>query len=677
MGTFKESISKISDEFLHEALSSPKLLADMAAMEKYMAESYSGRVFIELLQNADDCDSTKICVREANGTIFFANNGRDFNEEDVNAISRSGASNKERGKCIGYRGIGFKSTSYLTNEIIIYSNNTYFSFSKSLCAAKTGLDEATIPMIRIPIVINEVDTITKNIVDELILQRYKTIFIFKRARISEFIEELKLINSDVFVFLNNIEECNIEMKQLKKTILLQRELLPEGFVVKFLNDKNNAWYILPSRKTALGFKYDQIKNKIIPCTDEEAVYHSYLPTYDKMAFPFKVNADFSTDPSRKHITIDNVSEKAIKEIAKKISNIVSIVLSSSHNLDFSDIFTILSIPPNFSRTNSLLIHYLKEEISENIMLPLQNGTTIKISEYKLFPEWLDEAEKLFIRLHSDYIRKQSLDSEIYDDYSGIDNFIKKYSNEEYNLEDIIKVMEDDKFVSQMLPELQGKIISKIIKLEKISDVISEDKHDLHNINVLTDRGIASFSKIANSTLKFSEVVQCEIKNSLSNSEIEWFKSKLNISDIQLVGCNINQSIRKLNQNVNLKPHISKWRSAEQQCIEIERYFGNDAEDVSKKNLGYDIESRTKAGELRYIEVKSISNGGGFSLTNNEYTAAHQFRNKYYICLMIQNENKVKVIYISNPIDTLHLEKRIKQWEWFCDEYGGDVYEFDN
>lgn len=52
-------IEKISNEFINEAVTSPKLLADMVAMEKYMAESYNGRVFIELLQNADDCGSKR------------------------------------------------------------------------------------------------------------------------------------------------------------------------------------------------------------------------------------------------------------------------------------------------------------------------------------------------------------------------------------------------------------------------------------------------------------------------------------------------------------------------------------------------------------------------------------------------------------------------------------------
>ena len=131
-------IKKISETFINEAVASPALLADMAKMEKYMAESYSGRVFIELLQNADDCSSTKILITELNGNIIFANNGRPFDENDVMAICRSGNSNKKRGETIGYRGVGFKSTTYLTDEILIYSDKACFTFSKKNLLTKAS-----------------------------------------------------------------------------------------------------------------------------------------------------------------------------------------------------------------------------------------------------------------------------------------------------------------------------------------------------------------------------------------------------------------------------------------------------------------------------------------------------------------------------------------------------------
>lgn len=192
-------IEKISKDFINEAVSSPKLLADMAAMEKYMAESYSGRVFIELLQNADDCGSKKVYIKEIAGDIIFANDGHPFNEQDVLSISRSGASSKERGKNIGYRGVGFKSTTYITDEIIIYSDNTYFTFSKKFCADILNVSINEVPMIRIPILIEEVPKNISDCIDNLKRDGFQTVFIFRKAKIQEFLQEMEEVNTGYFI----------------------------------------------------------------------------------------------------------------------------------------------------------------------------------------------------------------------------------------------------------------------------------------------------------------------------------------------------------------------------------------------------------------------------------------------------------------------------------------------
>ena len=275
-------IKKISEAFISEAVASPALLADMAKMEKYMAESYSGRVFIELLQNADDCSSTKILITELNGNIIFANNGRPFDENDVMAICRSGNSNKKRGETIGYRGVGFKSTTYLTDEILIYSDKACFTFSKKICSQKLSIPEENIPMIRVPLLVETIDNSILTKVQELEQQGYKTVFVFKNAKIKEFIEELDQVDNGMFIFLNSIEECSIQIGAISKTISLSRESGKDGCLVSFLDKSTEAWYIVSHKNTSLGFKYDIVNKRIVACNESEQVYHSYLPTYDNL-----------------------------------------------------------------------------------------------------------------------------------------------------------------------------------------------------------------------------------------------------------------------------------------------------------------------------------------------------------------------------------------------------------
>ena len=115
----KSTIKTISDSFIKEALASPRMLEDLASMEKYMSESYDGRTFVELIQNADDAQSREVKVFSVGNTLVVANSGRPFNEDDIMAICRSGSSNKLRGNSIGYRGVGFKSATTISNEIVI------------------------------------------------------------------------------------------------------------------------------------------------------------------------------------------------------------------------------------------------------------------------------------------------------------------------------------------------------------------------------------------------------------------------------------------------------------------------------------------------------------------------------------------------------------------------------
>ena len=670
-------IKKISDAFISEAVASPALLADMAKMEKYMAESYSGRVFIELLQNADDCKSTKIFISELNGNIIFANNGRPFDENDVMAICRSGNSNKKRGETIGYRGVGFKSTTYLTDEILIYSDKACFTFSKKICSQKLSIPEENIPMIRVPLLVETIDNTILTKIQELEQQGCKTVFVFKNAKIKEFIEELDQVDNGMFIFLNSIEECRIQIGAFSKNISLSRELDRGGCLVRFLGESTDAWYVVSHKNTSLGFKYDISNKKIVACDESEQVYHSYLPTYDKVLFPIKINADFSTDPSRKHITVDSKTEMALADIAENILLITNSVFDDNNEIDFSEFFSILCSNSGFSKCNSYLKQQIKLHLS-GVVLKLRNGKTIQIDEYKLLPDWLDESEKHFLRIESEYIGGQALLKILYEKYKDIDKFIQTYSVQQFTNADLAEMMSEEKLIDKMHAEMQGKILSRIIKGEKFAQATSGQKSRLDKIKVSTDDGIKSLVDIASSNTDIAEDVMEEISNNVSKAEISWFSKQTSI-DISKLSKNYTEDVPQVAKTIKkeIKPHIAKWRSAEQQCIDIEKYFGNAATDVSKQNVGYDIESITPDGRKRYIEVKSITEDGSFSITNNEYTAAHQYGEQYYLCLLIQSAQNTQAIYIQNPLETLKFEKRIRQWEWYCDTYSGESFIFEN
>lgn len=672
----KEIIIKISNEFITEAVNSPKLMEDIAAMEKYMAESYIGRIFIELLQNADDALSNKVKLIEYKGNLIFANDGRPFSKDDVISLSRSGSSKKERGETIGYRGIGFKSTTYLSSEILIYSNNTYFTYSKSICAKTLKMNKHKIPTVRIPFLVNDIEKDLQNITEELIKDGFTTLFIFKNANMEQFCTELKSINNGYFLFLRNILNCDVLTQKIKlKLSVIRRKDKVFSFIKFNSNIDSTEWLIYGNNNSQLAFRYDN--RKIIHCLEEEAVYHCFLPTFDRSPYLFKINGDFSTDPSRKHISMDKFSTNTLEKIADDLYEFIVSLFSYKKEIDtFADVLAILTNRLSYSYVNTRLIKILKSKLCRNKWIPINSGIKIPPSEYKLLPTWLESTEKAYIRKYSKFVNENSLSNYLYDSLRNIDEFLLQYSAVEYSLSDMIKILEDYEFVDKINNETYAKILTNIMKFGKNNDYISKEPLNIDNLLLKTEIGILQTKNISrDNNLKLIIGVNKVIEQYASDRDIEWFikKTSIIITKKKEKTLLLESSNKFEKYSVkNSKSVVSKWRSAEKQCVELEKYLGNNAVDVSKRNLGYDIESETKNGEKRYIEVKLLNHRGAtFAITNNEFTAAHQYGEEYYICLMIIDEMKLNAIYIKNPIANIEFEKRIKQWEWYCENYIGD------
>ena len=97
------------------------------------------------------------------------------------------------------------------------------------------------------------------------------------------------------------------------------------------------------------------------------------------------------------------------------------------------------------------------------------------------------------------------------------------------------------------------------------------------------------------------------------------------------------------------------------------------EDVSTQNIGYDLRAAFSDGRQRYYEVKSVSSlGETFSLTNNEYSTATQYGENYYMAICQQDDQYLRICFVSNPIEALDLTKRVVRWEWICNEYSGEL-----
>ena len=87
-------------------------------------------VLSELLQNADDAGATSASARIEGNEFVFEHNGIDFEELHFASLCKFGYSNKRNLHTIGFRGIGFKSTFSLGDEVRLISPTLSVAFRR-------------------------------------------------------------------------------------------------------------------------------------------------------------------------------------------------------------------------------------------------------------------------------------------------------------------------------------------------------------------------------------------------------------------------------------------------------------------------------------------------------------------------------------------------------------------
>ncbi len=681
MTAFKDIVKKVSDNFFNEAKQSPQLIADIAKMEYYMAESYSGRLFVELLQNADDARSARIISFYNNGNLYFGNNGKPFDEQDLNAISRSGASGKQRGKTIGYRGIGFKSASAVSNDIIIYSANTFFTFSKEKTSELLNMKIDEVPTIRIPLFLDKVEL---DILDDIELLKnngYSTIFVFRNADINLFKEEIKEINDGYFLFLNNVYECKIDIDDIQEKYEINRfsDLSNEHVEISSSKAKRE-WMVCKNRNAAIALLIEN--GCIVPCDDAEAVYHCYLPTLEKSIIKCKINADFSTDPSRKHITLDSRTKESLTQIGELIGELFSVAFKEADSGKYKNLLNMYLKKTTTSKLNFYLNEVVENVIKGHEWLKLENGDTISPVEYKVLPSSFDVENPALIRTAPGEISKISLPEVVYRNIDDVEEFMGQFSVEKLEIETISHDLSDPHYVKKLNAETHTQLLTSAIRESKVEEILHpETVSSVKSYIVKTDdAGYDTLENVAVAGKKIDSILREELNERLARSEIDWVQDQIGSEDLIRTSSQKEEQVISLDkkhiiEEVHNTVHIAKWRDAEAKCVLIEESFGNTAADVSLKNYGYDVESTTPDGKKRYIEVKSVKKDLAFTMTNNEYTAADLYGEEYYICLLVEDDNKLEVHYIKNPLENAKFEKRIRQWEWICLECVSDSMTF--
>lgn len=673
-------LSKLRDSLIAEAKSSPMLLSDLAGLEAYVSESYNSRSFIELLQNADDANATKFYVKRSGDYLFVANNGRPFNIKDLESLCRSASSNKVRGTSIGYRGIGFKSVVSFAKEVHLISGDFEITFSKEL--SKKLIPQAVkVPLIRIPheldkSVRNELSDEIKRIQDE----GFETIFIFSGVLANQIDEEYTSFASTTLLFLHNIQVIKIDLSKIVTANIAEIDKNEKGRILRVsTTDAISNWFVCSDSNCSIAFSMNNGKASRLSKSD--AIIHAFLPTEDSCGLGVVINGDFSTDPSRRHLIMDETTIKVISKLANLYASLLKYALANN------DKGVVDALMPYFDlKLIQLMKHSFEKEFAKNI----KDAFGKELSNIKLAPSWLNAEDfaKIMDASNLPYIAPEC--SEVL----GLSDFLKYLGNKPEVVESLIKKVEKTEISVLGYAQIVAAGIKEVLMNHKLPSLATTDL-------VISDGGLCSFKEINDKEEEIDEsYVQLLIDNGISENDISLFLKKMGLTKINEVQFSDEEDDddyfgnddeeddyddKKSNNptsvtqwfndaDTSTKPvanneGIQKWRSAEENTLAALNANGFRLKDVSKQNLGFDLEGNDPNGKNIYIEVKSIDYvGQKFRMTNNEFAAAQYKPGNYYLALVYQNKDSFEISLIKDPVNRLNLTRQVVQWVWECSEY---------
>lgn len=669
-------LEEIRRSLLSEARLSPQLLSDLAGLENYVAESYDSRSFIELLQNADDAASSNFLVKKYQQYLIIANNGNVFSKSDLEAICRSAASTKQRGNSIGYRGIGFKSVVGLAQEVHIISGKLEVTFSKKLTLADVP-QAAKVPLLRIPHPIDvAVRSETLDEIQRLMRQGYSTFFIFNGLTAESIDNEFISFDQSSLLFLKNIHKLSLEGRRTDD-FEISREVWDETFVLSTLSSSSSAsnWIIATENYVSVAFYQDPKTEKIEVLSESDATVHAFLPTHEATGLGLKVNGDISTDPSRTRVVFDQRTKDGITQIAKLVARIIVGILHDTPLPDSKGMLAAL-LPLDDPRLHKLQRKSFKSEFLFAIQAECENF----IPGFSLKPSWLNSIDFQIISAASGLVAAPKIISDV----DGAANFMRHLGAKEAGFKDLSSSLQSSAITKNGCSEIVAELI-RLCDTKQIDPMvvdtqwpifiahgrsISIDQAKLEGLTIDTDfidlvgersTGASGLSRLIKAVAGSETVLKIVPTISVQSKPLEKSEKP---GFLQSIGAFPSANGTRPN-TLNLK----KWRGAEEQLRNIFEAEGWTAIDVSRQNIGYDIECENSEGEKLFIEVKLVETPTQpFIMTSNEEAVARQKGDSYLIAIVKQSGDSIEVSFIPNPTKNLELVRQCRQWVWECSSY---------
>lgn len=655
-------LNSIREPLLQEALKSPTLLSDLAGLEEYISESYDARSFVELLQNADDAAASRFAIQKAGEFLLVANDGREFTQADFESLCRSAASSKHRGTSIGFRGIGFKSVVGFARAVHLFSGPLEATFSRYLTAR--AVPQATrVPLIRIPHPVEaRLRTQLGTTLSGLTADGFKTAFVFADLIATGIEAEFAAFDATSLLFLRHIRQVELKSGTELITTVRRESVDSRTRSVRLATSEGvTNWTIIERDGMALAFVHDEAG--IARLEEGRAVVHAFLPTLEGTGFAFKINGDVSTDPSRTRIILDERTATETGSAARLIVDLVGECLAATPAPANAKLLAAL-MPTSDPRMAGFQRRGFKTELYAAVKREA-NG---HFDTFLCRPQWLNAGDfsKLATASAGEAVPRD------FEGVEGLPGFLKFLGAREASFKDLAPGL------ASVAPSLSGaaEIVAHLTNLHATKQIQSKDINPAWKLWAVDgmvlplDQASATGKPLASDfrallTERLGSV--SELPRMLAALTSPTIAARL-FPDLQpntLQPTQAGLTGKHASQQVSLK----RWRGAEQQVFAVLEAWGWRVTDVSRQNLGYDLEGRTPEGEDVFVEVKSLDYPGQpFTLTSNEEAVARQKGGAYRLALVRQTSAHLEVGFIPDPINRLKLARQCRQWVWECSVY---------
>ncbi len=663
-------LEEVRRPLLEEARRSPSLLSDLAGLEQYVAESYDARSFVELLQNADDAGASRFAVRREGDFLLVANDGRPFTRTDFEGLCRSAASSKQRGTSIGYRGIGFKSVVGFAETVYVFSGALEASFSRERTADEVP-GASRVPLVRIPHPVEAQDRAQlAGVLDEMAVHGYSTVFAFKDLIATGIEAEFAAFDPTSMLFLRHIRQVELRAA-VEEVVTARRESLDAQTRSILLATSSGAtsWRVIERDGVALAFA--EKEGTVERLEEREATVHAFLPTHELTGLAVKMNGDISTDPSRTRVIIDERTVAGIEDAARLVVELVLDALDGDRATDGKGVIASL-VPFQDPR----MAAFQKKSFKVELLSAMQRLASGRFEDLKYRPMWLNAADFEHLATASQ-LRFVPRDLE---SAEGLPAFLRFMGAREATLEDLKPGLK----AGTPSPVGAAEVISHIVKLHATKQLDAEEVDgewrlwplDGKQATLDEARRVAkpldrSFTDMVSERVGVGSELRRLVAGLSDPATAARMIPDQDTSSVQPLPASADDGTQTPDVPPK-KPHrlsLKKWRGAEQQVLSLLELQGWRVKDVSRQNVGYDIEGVTPEGEKALIEVKAIEHPGQpFTITSNEEATARQEGDAYRLAIVRQAGANLEVAFVRDPANRLELTRQCRQWVWECSSY---------